>query len=50
MSLSEYTDNQLLAIQEFVQRMRVLLGPIWIQQFLDDLMRSINEEWKRRDA
>lgn len=49
MDLSKYTDNQLFAILEFIHRMKVLLGPIWIQQFLDDVNHAVNEECNRRD-
>ena len=48
-NISKYTNNELLAIQEFTFRMKVILGPIWIQKFLDDVLISIKAEWRNRD-
>jgi len=48
-NISKYTNNELLAIQEFAFRMKVILGPIWIQKFLDDVLISIKAEWRNRD-
>lgn len=49
MDLTRYTDNQLTAIQDFARSLHYLLGPIWIQNFLDDLQIAVNKEWVRRD-